>query len=191
MIEYLKGNIDSITPTNLIIEVQGIGYSANISLNTYTKVQHQKECKLYIYELIREDAYILYGFVEKAEREIFTKLISVSGIGGNTARTILSTFTPEELFEAISAGDVEQIKRVKGIGLKTAQRVIVDLKGKLQLATTEESAAPTIATREEAISALTTLGFNPSASQKIVTIILKEDATLKVEQVIKSALKRL
>ncbi|MDD4609984.1 MAG: Holliday junction ATP-dependent DNA helicase RuvA, partial [Bacteroidaceae bacterium] len=122
MIEYLKGNIDSITPTNLIIEVQGIGYSANISLNTYTKLQHQKECKLYIYELIREDAYILYGFVEPAEREIFTKLISVSGIGGNTARTILSTFTPQELFEAISAGDVEQIKRVKGIGLKTAQR---------------------------------------------------------------------
>jgi Holliday junction DNA helicase RuvA len=178
-----------------------LGYAVNISLNTYAAIQGKKECKLYIYEAIREDAYVLYGFVDKQERELFLLLISVSGIGGNTARMILSALSPAELVNVISTENANLLKTVKGIGLKTAQRVIVDLKDKIK--TGAASAGSTIGSlggmlsaanaqvQEEAIAALTMLGFAQAPSQKVVLAILKEEPDAPVEQVIKLALKRL
>lgn len=198
MIEYIKGEIAELSPANAIIDCNGLGYAVNISLNTYAAIQGKKECKLYIYEAIREDAYVLYGFIDKQERELFLLLISVSGIGGNTARMILSALSPSELINAISTGNANLLKTVKGIGLKTAQRVIVDLKDKIKLGgiaagTTDISAftAANAQVQEEAIAALTMLGFAQAPSQKVVMAILKEDAGAPVEQVIKLALKRL
>ena len=198
MIEYIKGEIAELSPANAIIDCNGLGYAVNISLNTYAAIQGKKECKLYIYEAIREDAYVLYGFIDKQERELFLLLISVSGIGGNTARMILSALSPSELINAISTGNANLLKTVKGIGLKTAQRVIVDLKDKIKpggiAAGTTDISASTAANaqvQEEAIAALTMLGFAQAPSQKVVMAILKEDAGAPVEQVIKLALKRL
>ena len=198
MIEYIKGEIAELSPANAIIDCNGLGYAVNISLNTYAAIQGKKECKLYIYEAIREDAYVLYGFIDKQERELFLLLISVSGIGGNTARMILSALSPSELINAISTGNANLLKTVKGIGLKTAQRVIVDLKDKIKpggiAAGTTDIPAFTAANaqvQEEAIAALTMLGFAQAPSQKVVMAILKEDAGAPVEQVIKLALKRL
>ena len=195
MIEYIKGEIAELSPANAIIDCNGLGYAVNISLNTYAAIQGKKECKLYIYEAIREDAYVLYGFIDKQERELFLLLISVSGIGGNTARMILSALSPSELINAISTGNANLLK---GIGLKTAQRVIVDLKDKIKpggiaAGTTDISAftAANAQVQEEAIAALTMLGFAQAPSQKVVMAILKEDAGAPVEQVIKLALKRL
>ena len=175
MIEYIKGELTEITPAMAVIECNGLGYGINVSLNTYSAIQGKKEVKLYIYESIREDAYILYGFATKQERELFLLLISVSGIGGNTARMILSALTPSELCNVISSGNDKLLKTVKGIGLKTAQRIIVDLKE----------------IYEEAIAALTMLGFAQAPSQKVVAAILKEEPEAAVEKVIKLALKRL
>lgn len=202
MIEYIKGRLDDLTPTEAVVECHGVGYSLNISLNTYSAIQGKDEVKLYVYESIREDAYTLFGFVSKRERELFELLISVSGIGGNTARMILSALTPSELCEVISSGNERMLKTVKGIGLKTAQRIIVDLKDKItmsDLVAGEEG--PTVNSnvlsdkhreiKEEAVAALTMLGFPPAPSQKVVLAILKEDADATVEQVIKQALKRL
>lgn len=200
MIEYIKGEIAELGPANAVIDCNGLGYGINISLNTYTAIQNKKECKLYIYEAIREDAYILYGFADKQERELFLLLISVSGIGGNTARMILSALTPSEIINVISTENATALKSVKGIGLKTAQRIIVDLKDKIKTGSVSANAAtlqglntPTayVEVQEEAIAALTMLGFAPAASQKVVVSILKEEPTMPVEQVIKSALKRL
>ena len=194
MIEYIKGEIAELSPANAIIDCNGLGYAVNISLNTYAAIQGKKECKLYIYEAIR----VLYGFIDKQERELFLLLISVSGIGGNTARMILSALSPSELINAISTGNANLLKTVKGIGLKTAQRVIVDLKDKIKpggiaAGTTDISAftAANAQVQEEAIAALTMLGFAQAPSQKVVMAILKEDAGAPVEQVIKLALKRL
>ena len=198
MIEYIKGEIAELSPANAIIDCNGLGYAVNISLNTYAAIQGKKECKLYIYEAIREDAYVLYGFIDKQERELFLLLISVSGIGGNTARMILSALSPSELINAISTGNANLLKTVKGIGLKTAQRVIVDLKDKIKpggiaAGTTDISTftAANAQVQEEAIASLTMLGFAQAPSQKVVMAILKEDAGAPVEQVIKLALKRL
>lgn len=194
MIEYIKGSITEISPAMAVLECNGLGYGINISLNTYSAIQNLSSCKLYIYEGIREDAYILYGFVDKQERELFLLLISVSGIGGNTARMILSALTPSELCNVISSENVNMLKTVKGIGLKTAQRVIVDLKDKIKITGMEGNGMQTIKNPEiqdEAVSALTMLGFNAAASQKVVISILKEQPDAPVEQVIKSALKRL
>ncbi len=198
MIEYIKGELTEITPAMAVIECNGLGYSINVSLNTYSAIQGKKEVKLYIYESIREDAYILYGFATKQERELFLLLISVSGIGGNTARMILSALTPPELCNVISSGNDKLLKTVKGIGLKTAQRIIVDLKDKISttdIGTSTTSAPISITANneiyEEAIAALTMLGFAQAPSQKVVAAILKEEPEAAVEKVIKLALKRL
>lgn len=198
MIEYIKGELTEITPAMAVIECNGLGYGINVSLNTYSAIQRKKEVKLYIYESIREDAYILYGFATKQERELFLLLISVSGIGGNTARMILSALTPSELCNVISSGNDKLLKTVKGIGLKTAQRIIVDLKDKISttdIGTSTTSAPISITANneiyEEAIAALTMLGFAQAPSQKVVAAILKEEPEAAVEKVIKLALKRL
>lgn len=198
MIEYIKGELTEITPAMAVIECNGLGYGINVSLNSYSAIQGKKEVKLYIYESIREDAYILYGFATKQERELFLLLISVSGIGGNTARMILSALTPSELCNVISSGNDKLLKTVKGIGLKTAQRIIVDLKDKISttdIGTSTTSTPISITANneiyEEAIAALTMLGFAQAPSQKVVAAILKEEPDAAVEKVIKLALKRL
>ena len=198
MIEYIKGELAEITPAMAVIDCHGMGYGINISLNTYSAIQGKKEAKLFIYEVIREDTYTLYGFCTKQERELFLLLISVSGIGGNTARMILSALSPSELCNVISTGNDKMLKTVKGIGLKTAQRIIVDLKDKIASLGGEQGATvATIAASansevyEEAIAALTMLGFAQAPSQKVVAEILKEEPTLPVEQVVKFALKRI
>lgn len=196
MIEYLKGELAEITPAVAVIDCNGVGYAVNISLNTYSAIQGKASCKLYIYEAIREDAHVLYGFVDKQERELFLLLISVSGIGGNTARTILSALSPSELCNVISTENVTMLKTVKGIGLKTAQRVIVDLKDKIRtgVASVDAGTAMPITNnpvQEEAVAALTMLGFAAAPSQKVVMAILKEDPLAPVESVIKQAFKKL
>ena len=195
MIEYLKGEIAELTPATAVIDCNGVGYAASISLNTYSAIQGKKTCKLYIYEAIREDAYTLFGFADRQERELFLLLISVSGIGGNTARMILSALSPGELINVISNENANLLKSVKGIGLKTAQRIIVDLKDKINVAATSATGTTTLPTNsevmDEAVAALTMLGFAQGPSQKVVIGILKEEPSAPVEQVIKLALKRL
>jgi len=198
MIEYIKGELVEETPALAVVDCNGLGYAINISLNTYSAVQGKRNVKLYIYEAIREDAYVLYGFATKEERELFLMLISVSGIGGNTARMILSALSPAELCNVISKGNDKLLKTVKGIGLKTAQRIIVELKDKISSIGISPSApANTISTAvhseiyEEAVAALTMLGFAQAPSQKVVSAILKEEPEAPVEKVIKIALKRL
>lgn len=198
MIEYVKGEIAELSPATAIIDCNGLGYAVNISLNTYSAIQGKKTCKLYIYEAIREDAYVLYGFADKQERELFLLLISVSGIGGNTARMILSALSPAELVNVIGTGNANMLKTVKGIGLKTAQRIIVDLKDKIQTSVpaggdgqTGLLSAMNAEIQEEAVAALTMLGFAAAPSQKVVLAILKEEPDAAVEKVIKLALKRL
>ena len=198
MIEYVKGEIAELSPATAIIDCNGLGYTVNISLNTYSAIQGKNTCKLYIYEAIREDAYVLYGFADKQERELFLLLISVSGIGGNTARMILSALSPSELVNVISTENANLLKTVKGIGLKTAQRVIVDLKDKIKTAAPVAGggqstllSAMNTEIQEEAVAALTMLGFAAAPSQKVVLAILKEEPSAPVEQVIKLALKRL
>lgn len=199
MIEYIKGKLDELTPTQAVIDCNGVGYALSISLNTYSALQGKTDIKLYAYEAIREDAYQLFGFATRQERELFLLLISVPGIGGGTARMILSALTPSELCDVIGSGNEKLLKTVKGIGLKTAQRIIVDLKDKIAqsgLTTENIQNMPTVtpqrsAVAEEALAALTMLGFAPAASQKVVNGLLKESPDLPVEQVIKQALKRL
>ena len=198
MIEYIRGELAEITPAQAVIDCNGVGYGIHISLNTYSAIQGKQSVKLYIHEAIREDAHVLFGFSTKQERELFLLLISVSGIGGNTARMILSALSPAELCNVISSGNDNLLKSVKGIGLKTAQRIIVDLKDKIAT-TGVETVSGSIATltpantevHDEAIAALTMLGFAQAPSQKVVTAILKEEPDSTVEKVIKLALKRL
>lgn len=194
MIEYIKGNIAEISPATAIIDCNGMGYAINISLNTYSAIQNLNACKLYIYEAIREDAHVLYGFADKQERELFLLLISVSGIGGNTARMILSALSTSELCNVISSGNANLLKTVKGIGLKTAQRVIIDLKDKIKISGNDAAdtfGSGTSEIQDEAVAALTMLGFAAAPSQKVVVSILKEESAASVEKVIKLALKRL
>lgn len=198
MIEYIKGEIAELSPATAVIDCNGLGYGVNISLNTYSAIQGKGSCKLYIYEAIREDAYILYGFADKQERELFLQLISVSGIGGNTARMILSALSPSELVNVISTENANLLKTVKGIGLKTAQRVIVDLKDKIKTVVPVGAASGDMSfsamnseVQDEAVAALTMLGFTAAPSLKVVAAILKEEPDAPVEKVIKLALKRL
>ena len=197
MIEYLRGELAELTPATAIIECCGVGYETSITLNTYSALQGKKEVKVYIYEVIREDAHQLFGFSNKQERELFLLLISVSGIGGNTARTILSAFTVNELCCAIAEGNEVAIKSVKGIGLKTAQRLIVDLKDKIKgiYEVPTGNAAPAVAMNNEnidgAVQALAMLGFPVSAANKVVQSIAKSEPGATIEQLIKLALKQL
>lgn len=200
MIEYIKGELTELTPATAVVECGGVGFLLNISLNAYSAIQGKKEVKLYAYEAITEDAHTLYGFANRQERELFLQLLSVSGVGGNTARMIISAFTPKELCNVISTGNERMLKSVKGIGLKTAQRIIVDLKDKIGGFTTTAAAAASLGgsmvsmssqVMDEAVSALTMLGFQSAASQKVVMAILKETPEATVEAVIKEALKRL
>lgn len=191
MIDYIKGDVVELTPASVTVEAYGIGYFINISLNTYTSLSGQKIAKLYIYEAIREDAHQLFGFFDKQERELFTQLISVSGIGASTARMILSSINVQELANVISSGNADMLKTVKGIGLKTAQRVIVDLKDKIKISGTEQSEMfiTSNPVGEEAVAALVMLGFPQQASQKVVNKLFKDKPDSTVEQIIKAALK--
>lgn len=196
MFEYIKGELVEITPTYAILETQGIGFQINISLQTYSAIQDKTVAKLFLYESIREDAFVLYGFATSAERKMFLLLISVSGVGAGTARVILSSLSTAELCGAIRTDNVNVIKSVKGIGLKTAQRIVVDLKDKI--AEFEGVDAPTVSApvanthiASEAVAALSMLGFVAAQSQKVVKKILSDEPALTVEQVIKKALKLL
>lgn len=202
MIEYIKGELAECSPAYAVVDAVGVGYGLNITLNTYTAIQGKDKAKLYVYESIREDAYQLFGFATKQEREMFLLLISVSGVGANTARMILSEMTAAELCQVISSGNEKLLKTVKGIGLRTAQRIIVDLKDKIAamgiMADTMPMNMPVAPAelvnkevKDEAISALTMLGFAPAPSAKVVVALLKEEPTLPVEQVVKLALKRI
>lgn len=200
MIEFIKGKLDEVTPTMAIIDCNGIGYGINISLNTFSAIQGKTEIKLFIYEAIREDAHVLYGFATKQERELFLMLITVSGIGGNTARMILSALSPSELCNVISSGNEKLLKMVKGIGLKTAQRIIVELKDKIENIGADNGngnmSAKTLSIAnneiyEEAVAALTMLGFAQTPTQKVVNAILQEEPDAQVQKVIKIALTRL
>lgn len=199
MIEYIKGELTELTPALATIEAAGIGYGLNISLNTFSAIQGKKEVKLYVYEAIREDAHLLYGFVNKKERETFLLLITVNGVGANTARMILSSLSVSELCNAISAGNARLIQNVKGIGKMTAQRIIVDLREKIvslgiadEIPTGGQMSAPVNnQVKDEAVSALTMLGFAPAPSQKVVLAILQKQPDAPVEMVVKLALKQI
>ena len=199
MIEYIRGELADLTPALAVIEAAGVGYSLSISLNTYTTIQGKKEAKLYVYEAIREDAHVLFGFASKREREMFELLITVSGVGANTARMMLSSMSVSELCSAISTGNARLIQSIKGIGKMTAQRIIVDLRDKIvALGIADEipaggtiTAPINTAVRDEAVAALTMLGFSPAPTQKVVVGILQEQPQLPVEQVVKLALKQI
>ena len=196
MIEYIKGEIVELTPARVILECGGIGYELNISLTTYSAFNGKQTGKLFVYEVIREDAHLLFGFAERMERELFLLLTSVSGVGPNTARMILSSLPPKELVETIASKNEAVLTAVKGIGSKTAQRILVDLKNKVKsvegLTPVDVVAAPSNgAVAEEAVAALVMLGFQKAASQKAVTSILKGSPAMAVEQVVKTALRML
>ena len=207
MIEYIKGELTELTPAMATVEAGGVGYGLSISLNTFSALQSgkwkeesgKKIVKLYVYEAIREDAYVLYGFVNKKEREMFLQLITVNGVGANTARMMLSGMSVSELCNAISTGNARLIQNIKGIGKMTAQRIIVDLRDKIvalgiadEIPAGGQMAAPVNnQVKEEAVSALTMLGFSPAPTQKVVLQILQEQPDLPVEQVVKLALKQI
>ena len=193
MIDYIKGDITQITPTFLTMETVGIGYLINISLTTFSKLEGQKEFKILIHEVIREDSHQLFGFADNVERDIFRLLISVTGVGANTARMMLSSLNPDEIEKAILGSDANLLKSVKGIGLKTAQRIIIDLKDKLgkHSGSGEIFAFADNTKREEALSALVMLGFAKNAVSKILDKIVREEKNLTVEDMIKRALKNL
>ena len=196
MIAYLRGRLADLSPTVAIIECSGVGYELNISLTTYTAISGKTEVQLWVSEIVREDAYTLYGFATKSEQELFGKLTTVSGVGPSTARIILSSFAPSELMTAISMGQAESLKSVKGISLKTAQRIIVDLKGKIDLDTIpsngdSSSSITQAATQTEATSALKLLGFGEPAIRKVIKEIVGREPSLSVEDLIKQALRRL
>ncbi len=193
MIAYIEGKLAFKDPFFVIIETNGIGYQIRISLQTYSLIKDAEAIQIHTYLQIKEDAHILYGFIEKTERELFKLLISVSGIGGNTARNMLSYVSPNDLIQAIGSNDVKTIQSIKGIGLKTAQRVILDLQEKvLKLYGLEDLSAPVNNTNaEEALSALEVLGFVRKATEKVVKKIVEQNPEVTVEQIIKLALKGL
>ncbi|HOK25622.1 MAG TPA: Holliday junction branch migration protein RuvA [Bacteroidales bacterium] len=193
MIDYIKGTVKELSPAHVTVETAGVGYFISISLNTYSKLENRSEVKILIHEVIREDAHQLFGFADEEERNIFRNLISVSGIGANTARMVLSSLTPSEVEKAIAESDVNILKGVKGIGLKTAQRIIVDLRDKIgkQASAAEIFASEDNRKRDEALSALVMLGFARGAVIKVLDRLMKENKNQTVEELIKNALKNL
>ena len=193
MIHHLKGQLIEKNPTYVVIECNGIGYTVNISLHTFSLIPESEAISLYTYLQVKEDSHTLYGFIEKSEREIFKLLISVSGVGTSTARVMLSSLQPKEVINAIATGDVPTIQSVKGIGAKTAQRVILDLKDKVLkvMGDDEVLMTPNNTNKEEALSALEILGYNRRQAGKVVEKILKDDPESTVESIIKMALKKL
>ena len=193
MITHIQGKLVEKNPTHVIIDCNGVGYFINISLHTFSQGPDKEHLRLYTHLLVREDAHVLYGFYEKVEREIFGLLLSVSGVGASTARTMLSSLTPSQVRDAIAHGDVATIQSIKGIGAKTAQRVILDLKDKmLKIFGIDEVSHPQSNTnKEEALSALEVLGFVRKQAEKVVDKIVKDELDLSVEDIIKKALKNL
>tara|TARA_B100000953_G_scaffold298063_1_gene294124 strand:- start:476 stop:1057 length:582 start_codon:yes stop_codon:yes gene_type:complete len=193
MIHHLKGQLIEKNPTYVVIECNGVGYTVNISLHTFSLIPESEAISLYTYLQVKEDSHTLYGFIEKSEREIFKLLISVSGVGTSTARVMLSSLLPKEVINAIATGDVPTIQSVKGIGAKTAQRVILDLKDKVLkvMGDDEVLMTPNNTNKEEALSALEILGYNRRQAGKVVEKILKDDPESTVESIIKMALKKL
>jgi holliday junction DNA helicase RuvA len=193
MYEFIRGAVANLNPASVVVDAGGIGYFINISLNTYSKISGKKEINLLIHQVVREDAHVLYGFAEKRERELFRNLISVSGVGASTAIMMLSSLNPDEIAAAVATGNVDVLKAVKGIGAKTAQRIIIDLKDKL--GKMPESGqiliSPDNTLQNEALSALVMLGFAKKDADKAVSKIIKDDPEATVERVIKTALKRL
>ena len=194
MIEYIQGEIAELSPAQLIMDCNGVGYCLHISLTTYSAFNGQQKAKIYVHEVFREDAHLLFGFATREERELFLLLISVSGVGPNTARMILSSLPPAELIQVIASGDDKSLTLIKGIGTKTAQRIVVDLKNKVRSVdsdTAKKSYIPGIQsdTIEGAVAALVMLGFQKTVSRKAVESILKNTPDKSVEQTIKDALK--
>lgn len=197
MYEYITGKLTEATPTYAVVEAHGIGYFINISLKTYSDIEGKQEAKLYVHFIVREDQQTLFGFTTKLERELFRQLISVSGVGGNTARMILSTYSPRELQNIIATENAVLLKNVKGLGLKTAQKIIVELSGKmLEIGASDLMAISTPTNQrpeafDEALAALSMLGFQKSASEKVLNAIFKDNPGIGVEDAIRTALKSL
>lgn len=192
MITQIVGKLIEKNPTNIVIDCQGIGYEINVSLHTFSQIKSEEHIKVYTHLHVKEDAHTLYGFIDKEEREVFRKLISVSGIGTSTARIMLSSLSPSQVIDAISSEDADTIQSVKGIGKKTAQRVIIDLKDKMDLSDDVKKIPNSNNThKKEALSALETLGYNRKKSEKIVSKIIADEPSVTLENIIKTALKKL
>ena len=197
MYEYISGLVTDLAPTYAVIDAGGVGYYINISLQTYSAIEGEKSARLYVHFAVREDAQVLYGFATKLERELFRQLISVSGVGGNTARMILSTYSTSELRNIISTENAVLLKNVKGLGLKTAQKIIVELSGKMLELGADRDVAPVVAGNQsnavldETLAALVMLGFQKGASEKVVKAILNESPSISVEEAVRQALRRL
>jgi Holliday junction DNA helicase RuvA len=197
MYEYISGLVTDLAPTYAVIDAGGVGYYINISLQTYSAIEGEKSARLYVHFAVREDAQVLYGFATKLERELFRQLISVSGVGGNTARMILSTYSTSELRNIIATENAVLLKNVKGLGLKTAQKIIVELSGKMLELGADCDVAPVVAGNQsnavldETLAALVMLGFQKGASEKVVKAILNESPSISVEEAVRQALRRL
>lgn len=193
MIAHIQGKLVEKTPTEVVIDCNGVGYQINISLHTFSLLPNSDYIKLFTFLQVKEDAHTLFGFVEKAERELFKLLLSVSGVGASTARTMLSSIAPQQIIQAIASADVATVQSIKGIGAKTAQRIILDLKDKvLKIYNLEEvSVSQSNTNKDEALSALEVLGFARKSAEKVVDKIAKENPEASVETIIKQALKNL
>ena len=197
MYEYISGALTEVAPAYAVVEAGGIGYFINISLHTFSEIEKAEQVRLYLHHIVREDVEMLYGFASKAERELFRLLIGVSGVGGNTARMIQSTYSPTELRNIIATGNAVLLKNVKGLGLKTAQKIIVDLSGKMLDLKAGDAASAALAVDmtnevyDEALSALVMLGFAKAASEKVLRRIFKDEPAVAVEEAVRKALKAL
>ncbi len=195
MFEYIKGKITELNPAVAVVETSQIGFSVNISLNTYSAIESNANsgdiATLYIYEAVREDAYTLYGFATKEERNLFLLLISVSGVGASSARMILSAYSVTELQSIISTSNVKMLKSIKGIGAKTAERIIVDLKDKMEKVESSNTDIPNNPNKEEAVAALVVLGYTQAVAIKTIDSIIKGNPTIPIQKLIKEALNQL